>query len=186
MRLFVAIELSEQERASLMAAQRKLASFSGVRMTRPENLHLTLRFVGKWPEERLDELKDALGGVALPTAPLSARLAGLRFLPGPHYPRVLAASVEAPQRLRDLQTEIEQTVRNLGIQPERKPFAPHVTLGRVREPKQAGALVESVARIELAPTLIEAHGFALISSELLPEGPRYETLERWRFLKSKN
>ena len=180
MRLFAAIELSEQEREPLLAVQHRLAGNTGVRFTRPENLHLTLRFFGKWPEERLPDLVDALEAIDLPTSPLAAPLQGLRFLPGPHYPQVFIALAEAPPPLLALQSEIEACARKLGMRPENKPYLPHVTLGRLRDPKRGQALVEQVEKMKAELGTIEFRGFALISSDLRPEGPRYTAVKAWQ------
>lgn len=179
MRLFAAVELSDSEREPLIQVQQRLAGSSGLRWTRPENLHLTLRFFGKWPEQRLAELTEVLGAIERPPAPLAAPLVGLRFLPGPHYPRVLMALAEAPPPLLDLQRAIEAGARELGMRPETKPFVPHVTLSRLRDPKQGRPFMDQVEQMKVELGTIKIGGFVLLSSTLEPSGARYDQQGYW-------
>ncbi|MBI1358374.1 MAG: RNA 2',3'-cyclic phosphodiesterase [Acidobacteria bacterium] len=179
MRLFTAVELEQEARAALGMLQRSYARSGAVRMTPPESLHLTLRFFGEWPEQRLPELIAALD--AIPAGPaLRLQPLGLRFLPTPASPRVFILLLEARPELLQLQRAIEEQARSLGMEPERRVFLPHITLGRVRDVRQAVRLAEALREAE-APALeaIDATNFALIQSTLGPQGAVYRTLRRW-------
>lgn len=150
-------------------------------MSRRENLHLTLRFYGEWPRERLDELSAALAAIKRPSEAFDVALKGLRFLPSGRNPRVLIALAEADQRLLSLQRAIETSAQALGMEPETRAYIPHITLARLRDPRQVGRFAELVRQTSCELGSIEAVGFALIESELSSEGSRYTTLARFAF-----
>jgi len=181
MRLFAAIELSPAERDRLRAVQRRFRGASGVRMSRRDNLHLTLRFFGEWPRDRLEELTAALAAIERPAGKIDLPLSGLRFLPSGRNPRVLIALAEADPRLLTLQRDIEACAQALGMAPETRAYIPHVTLARLPDPNQAVRFARQVCETECELGSIQADGFAVIESVLSPEGSRYSTIERWPF-----
>ena len=181
MRLFTAIPLSDAERDRLVSVQRRFARNSGFRMTKSENLHLTLRFFGEWPDDRLEELSDALGTVERPNAAFAVSTSGLRFLPNSDNPRIFIALAEAGKPILALQRGLEECARGLGMAPETRPFVPHVTLGRSRDARQAKRFARQVRELELDLGSIEGSGYALMASVLTAEGSQYSTLRRWRF-----
>ncbi|MGE0711851.1 MAG: RNA 2',3'-cyclic phosphodiesterase [Planctomycetota bacterium] len=141
MRAFWAIELSEEARERLAAAQERLRGAPGgdaVRWTPAAGLHLTLSFLGDVADDRTDELAAAARG-ALPPGPLRLELAGLGSFGGAR-PRVVWAGVEGPdlQELVGLADRLQRAMRRLGFPGDRRPYSPHVTLGRVRAPHGGG------------------------------------------------
>ncbi len=181
MRLFAAIDLSPGERDRLQAVQRLFRGASGVRMSRRENLHLTLRFFGDWPRERLEELTAALAAIERPAGKIEIPLSGLRFLPSSRNPRVLIALAEADARLLALQRAIETSAQALDMEPETRAYVPHITLARLPDPRQAGRFAEQVRENPCELGSIHADGFSLIESVLSPAGSQYSTLARWPF-----
>ena len=172
MRLFSAIEIDEGVRADLVGLQRQLKANPGVRWSPPENLHLTLRFYGNWPEERLAELEESLLGVDQPSR-VQVDLKRLSFFPNERAPRALVVVVEANDDLLALQERLESESQRLGFKAERRAYSPHITLGRIREPKAAGKLVDAVRAGNWELGAFEASGFALYESETAPTGAIY-------------
>jgi 2'-5' RNA ligase len=153
MRLFVAIELDEPSRAALAALAGRLgAGGDPVAWVPPANFHLTLKFLGEAPAERLPEIEAACGRAAAPAQPFEILLRGAGAFPSPRRPRVIWAGVEAPpadlapparspseppplpRGLIDLAARVEAEIAPLGFPTEKRPFSAHVTIGRVREP----------------------------------------------------
>ena len=150
-------------------------------MSPPENLHLTLRFFGEWPEERLQDLLDKLEAVPRPAQPFTVQVHGLRFLPDPANPRVFMALLEAQPALLELQRVIEQQARELGMEPERRAYIPHVTLGRIRDARQGRRLVTAVRENPLDLGVTELAGFSLFESRMGDKSSAYTILRRWNF-----
>ncbi|HEY7120213.1 MAG TPA: RNA 2',3'-cyclic phosphodiesterase [Tepidisphaeraceae bacterium] len=182
MRLFTAIELPDPTRNHLAAIIEKLRPHptlkDAVTWTRPENLHVTLKFLGPVEDKFLPNLIAGLRKITFPALPFTIE----RFLvlPGPGPARVLAATLTGSERLlADFFTAIEQTVAPLGIPRERRAYKPHVTLFRVRRPSQR--LTAPILARLVDPGLLPAPPFTatratLFESTLTPAGPIYAPL----------
>jgi len=95
-----------------------------------ENLHITSKFIGEWPEQRLGELKAALEGIHAPAA-FPVTIARFGYLPNPHHPRMLFVDVQAGPELSNLARQIEDALVPLGVAREDRPYTPHITLARI-------------------------------------------------------
>ena len=184
-RLFVALEPPEPVRRRLAALADELRRGAGraaddVRWVRPENVHLTLQFLGAVPEERVAAVEAALREAAADGRPLSLSLRGAGGFPNARRPRVLWAGLEGDvASLAALVTALGARLAKLGFPPEERPFSPHLTLGRARDgrgaPGLAGALAHA-AQAEATPW--RAAELVLFESHLSPKGPRYEAIAR--------
>jgi 2'-5' RNA ligase len=140
------------------------------------NLHLTTKFIGDFPEERLDELKAALGAVA-PTGALKIALRGLDWFPNAERPRVLVATIEAPTGLCALARDTDAACARLGIEPEKKAFHPHLTLARIRTVEPLFELKKAILELPSADFgAFSAERFHLYQSQLAPGGSIYTKL----------
>lgn len=179
LRLFVAIELSEQERQRLHHAAAPLrAAELPVRWVRPDAYHLTLRFLGEVASDRVSELEGALRRAVAGSACFSLGLGGLGGAPGLRRPRVIWVEILESEALQRVHRRLEEALADLGFEPEPRAFRPHLTLGRVRRNGPAGALA---GLVELAEVLdfggeIEVAGLSLVRSHLGSGGARYEAL----------
>lgn len=131
MRLFTGIAIPQESTAVLTDLINRLRPLADLRWTRPEKLHVTLTFIGEWPEARLDEMKRALATVDA-AGPAAIGLRGLGWLPNPRFPHSLYTGVEQDDNLRALAAATNLAVASLGVPIENRPFRPHVTLARVR------------------------------------------------------
>jgi len=148
MRCFVAIDLPDDVRGALGAAGddlRGVAPRADVRWVAPASMHLTLKFLGQVPEDRVAAIRSSLAAVAATTRPMTLACAGLGVFPGPSRPRVIWAGITDGLRdLGSLAAAVERAVEPLGYAPERRPFRGHVTLGRVRSPRGFGRLARAI------------------------------------------
>ena len=126
-RLFVAIELPDAVRARLA---RMCAGVPGARWAAPENMHLTLRFIGEVEEPLVEELVDSLAHVRAPVFELFVETLGAFDAGGP--PHTLWAGVRPDERLHRLQAKIERATVGCGLKPEGRRYTPHVTLARLK------------------------------------------------------
>ena len=109
MRLFTAIDLPDDLVATLAGVVEKLRPTAKIKWSPKENLHITTKFIGEWPKERLDELTAALK--ALPARePIPIAVRGLGFFPNPHSPRVFWAAVHAGPELATLARLTDQAL----------------------------------------------------------------------------
>ncbi len=126
-RLFVAIDLPEQVKEAMATI---FCGLPGARWAVPEQLHLTVRFIGEVDSSRFRDIREALGAVR--SHHLSLHLEGLGFFPPRGRPRVLWIGVGKNEQLPRLYRRLEATLIRAGLEPERRKFAPHITLARLR------------------------------------------------------
>lgn len=132
MRLFTGIDLPRAVTSSLEQLLTELRPTAHLKWTPVYNLHITVKFIGEQPEERLDEIKQALAGIQnLPPVPIDVR--GVRFMPNPQRPRLLWATINAPE-LTAVAAEMDAALEALGIGREERAYTPHLTLARIRMP----------------------------------------------------
>ncbi len=176
MRLFAGIDLPAEIVRGLERLVDVLRPAARIKWSPPANLHVTTRFIGEWPEERLAELRAALADLpSHPPIPIAVR--NLGFFPNPHAPRVFWAGVDAPADLTALAAETDRALQPLGLAPEGRPFSPHLTLARIKEPVPLQRLREAIAAL---PALdfgrFVADRFYLYRSHLGPAGSVYTKL----------
>jgi 2'-5' RNA ligase len=186
-RAFIAIPLPNPLLDKLVTLQRRLERQvppRSVRWMRPESIHLTLKFLGDTPTEKLHGIKQALAAVAQHAPACTFTVEGLGCFPNPRRPRIVWVGVQEPTGwLEVLQDGIEEVMIPFGYSPERRGFTPHLTLGRVRrrvsrsDAAQAGEVVASTTVGLLAQ--VPADHFALIRSVLKPTGAEYTALEEF-------
>jgi 2'-5' RNA ligase len=186
-RLFVALVPPEPVRRRLAALQAEMRAAAHhaadeVRWVAPENLHLTLQFLGAVPDGRVVALEGAVRAAAVDaaTGPLRLELRGAGGFPNGRRPRVIWAGIGgdvAP--LGRLVAALERHLSPLGLGAEGRDFSAHVTLGRARDGRGAPGLGAAIAgAAELDGPAWRAGEVCLVESVLSPTGPRYELLDR--------
>jgi RNA 2',3'-cyclic 3'-phosphodiesterase len=189
MRLFAALDIPEDVRATLGALIAKLHGVcKNARWVRVEGLHVTLKFIGEVSADRSRDIKKALAAVQFP-APIPLRFGGIGFFPNSHHPRVIWAGVNAGRGLTALASRVEEALDPLGIAREDHAFSPHLTLARFDSPNKLGDLHSAIAAIgadgppEFGTTI--AKQFHLYQSVLKPGGSEYTRLATFSFVGSK-
>ena len=186
LRLFVACELPGEARQALAAVQRLLQErgTEGLRWVRPEGIHLTLKFLGEVPARRLEAIERALARAVQEPFSLSVRLGRLGSFGGSTGLRVVWVGLEGDvEELARLAARVEGALDPLGFPRERRPFAAHLTLARVKEgasPQDRRRLFELVRSLEPPPlpgATLET--VSLMQSTLEPGGARYQCLARF-------
>jgi 2'-5' RNA ligase len=184
-RSFVAILLPGPVRARLGVATAALRAHGArVRWIEPESLHLTLRFLGSVDARGLGVAREALAEAARGTGRFRIALGGLGGFPETRPPRVVWAGViEGATALISLHARLEAGLTRRGLQAEGRPFHPHVTLGRARDPRGARELLGVLGPSpggagsgdRFGEVVVEA--LHLMRSDLGPGGPRHTVLE---------
>jgi 2'-5' RNA ligase len=167
-RLFVALALPEGVREQLAALA---GGLQGARWTPPENYHLTLRFIGEVETWRAEELDDALA--AIRARPFALSLAGVGVFEKAGRAHALWVGAEKSDAITHLQAKVETALQRAGLTPERRRFAPHVTLGRVdRVPTEKLVAWVQAHNLFRAEAVTVEH-FTLYSSRLGKEASVY-------------
>ena len=181
MRMFLAIELSDDVREHLIKVQKKLLPvLDGVAMTKDQNLHVTLKFLGAVDDRRVAELCESLSKVS--GGPIELAAEGLECFPERGPIRIVAAKMGGSEKaLGALHAAIEQRCRYLGFERENRKYRPHVTLGRARRPVSADArsrAAEESEKLWPGPTF-DVPEFVLMESHLKPQGSEYRIAARF-------
>ena len=182
LRLFVAVELDEDVRQALAALQAELRrrGLAELRWVRPEGVHLTLKFLGETPADKLPAIQEALAAAVAGIAPHRLRLGPLGTFGNRRGPQVLWVDLEGDAAtLARLQRRIDEALAPLGFAREKREFAPHLTLARVR-PQSARAAGRVCADVlpQMRPSEreVEVSEVSLMRSTLGPGGAVYERL----------
>ena len=177
MRCFVALDLPVPVRNHLANVVRPMHGRYQVRWVEPEHMHATLLFAGDIDDDTTDDLASILD--ELPLGPMSLHLDQLGHVPPRGVPRVLWAGLGGDIEVVDaLQAELAERGEDLGIERDPRGFTPHVTLGRVKSPFGALALIDDLQELaaQLKPKPFAPTALTLYASELLPSGPVYEVI----------
>ncbi len=147
MRVFVALDIPAEIRSALGAFMRRLEpACRGARWVRPEGMHLTLKFIGEVPPQKVERIKAELARVRS-EGPVRLSFRGAGFFPNERHPRVFWAGMEATPNLAELASDIERRLEPLGIAREAREFRPHLTLARFKSeeglPRLRAALADA-------------------------------------------
>ncbi len=175
MRLFTAIDLPAAVLDNLDTLLRKLRPLARIKWSRLDNLHLTTKFIGEWPAERLDELLEALRGVE-PMGEIPVSVRNLGWFPNPRAPRVFWAGIDADEELSELARRTEAVAAELGVPVEKRRFSPHLTLARIKGPAELRGLRQALEEMEPEFGSFRAGKFFLYESERRPGGSVYTKL----------
>lgn len=175
MRLFTGIAIAPNVRGNLARVLKELRPLAPLNWSPAENLHITSKFIGEWDDERLTELEEALETVQ-PPASFDVQIARFGYFPNPNHPRAFFAGVHAGPELAALAKQIEDAVKPLGIAKEDRPYAPHLTLARIKH-EEIRALREHIANMtNFDFGTFRATEFHLFLSKTSPRGSVYSTL----------
>lgn len=176
MRAFVAVRLDEPARAALGAAIGRLrAAAPHVAWVPPENLHLTLKFLGNVETGALEAVAGALAAAVGAVRPFDFDVRGLGAFPTALRARVVwAGAAGGREAMAEVASRVERALAPLGFPSEARGFSPHVTLGRAREPRKdarLSALIEAGAGLGFGVVRVAA--VSLMRSDLSPRGAHY-------------
>jgi RNA 2',3'-cyclic 3'-phosphodiesterase len=188
MRVFVALDIHAEIRQRIAQFMDDLRGFAPeARWVSPESMHLTLKFIGEWPEERLEELKRALSAVR--GQPPEITFSATGFFPAVKSARVFWVGIQAGTELAALANAIDAATSALGIASEQRAYTPHLTLARTgsgRPQRQRSDRANpSFRRLQEKLSAMPAPSFGTMSvrefflyqSKLSPKGAVYTKLQ---------
>jgi 2'-5' RNA ligase len=174
MRLFTALDLPGEIVTRLEQLIARLKPAARINWSPPANLHVTTKFIGQWPDDRLDELKRPLA--SMPSrSPIDVHIHGLGFFPNPKSPRNFWCGIDAPG-LAELASDTDAATAALGIASEKRAYSPHLTLARIKERLDFRPLHHRISEEDLDFGRFQASSFFLYRSQLKPAGSVYTKL----------
>ena len=153
-------------------------SMPDVRWIKHGNIHLTLKFLGDVSVSRIDAIGKALEDITCQFPPFAVRLAGIGAFPNSRKPRIIWVGMEkGAEELVQMARQIEGSMKRLGFPREKRPFRPHLTVGRIRNLKHPTTMTEALERSEVGELgEFTVQRVSLIKSQLDPAGSIYTTL----------
>jgi 2'-5' RNA ligase len=174
MRLFTGIAIAPHVLGNLARVLKELRPLAPLHWSPVENLHVTSKFIGEWPDERLSELEEVLEEIHPPAA-FDVQIARFGYFPNPQNPRAFFAAVHGGAALAALAKQIEEAVKPLGIASEDRPYSPHLTLARIKH-EDIRELREHIANMtNFDFGTFRASRFHLFLSKTGPKGSVYST-----------
>lgn len=177
-RTFICFELSEaikKELAQLQLDVKKLGR--GVRWSNPDDIHLTLKFLGDVEENLITDITEAVKAAAAQTAAFQISISGTGAFPNFDHPRVYWVGIkEASGALVRVQSNIENELQRIGFAKEQRKFSPHLTLGRVKSSDGLKEISAALQKVMLRNLNFLADKIIVMKSELQPGGAQYTPL----------
>ena len=179
MRSFIAVELPEAARGELSRIISLLkGTDADVKWVRPGSVHFTLKFLGNVQDEEIPVIARKLRKAVSNVRPFDITLEGMGVFPGWEYVKVLWVGLSrGADEIKVLAGRIEKAMQDEGFQKENRDFKPHLTLGRVRSPKNRERLREQVTSIIVNNVAIYVDRIVFFKSELTREGAIYTPIE---------
>ncbi|MDP2939364.1 MAG: RNA 2',3'-cyclic phosphodiesterase [Candidatus Omnitrophota bacterium] len=178
-RSFIAIELSPENQEKISQIQRELkSSGADVKWVKPENIHLTLKFLGNVETSQIEIIFQILKDIAANFERFSFELNELGVFPKISSPRVIWFNCQEPTGIiAEIVLSLEEKLEKLGFAKEEREFTPHITIGRIRSSRGMIHLIDKLKQTKISsPIIQEVDKLTLFKSTLTPSGPIYEVL----------
>lgn len=183
MRTFIAIELPEEIRRAIAALQDDLRhARAEVGWTKPENIHLTLKFLGEIEEHSVSQVAQACVETAQAFSSFTLSINGAGAFPNARQPRVLWVGLgDGVEEARRVQARLDERLAAIGFEREARAFHPHLTIGRIKSLKGTQALLARAEAYHLPALSFAARELVFMHSQLHPAGARYTPLAKAPF-----
>ncbi|MBN1861170.1 MAG: RNA 2',3'-cyclic phosphodiesterase [Candidatus Thermoplasmatota archaeon] len=153
-----------------------------VKLVEPENIHITIKFLGDTDEQHIDTIEQCMKGSVQGVTPFPITLRGTGVFPNTKYVKVLWVGITDAGRIAPIAQTIDAALVPLGFPKEQRGFSPHLTVGRVKTARNKDRLLRVVEQYNIEEfTVQEVHALVLKKSDLTPKGPIYSTLREVKF-----
>ncbi len=177
-RTFICFELADSIKKELAALQSALSAISrSVRWSKPDGIHLTLKFLGDVDESMLDDIDNAVKSAAEGIEPFLIEIAGVGAFPNFKRPAVYWVGIEESSgALLKMQQNIENELQKMGFAKERRTFSPHLTIGRVKSQEGLKEINKTLQQAQLPRMTLIANEIIVMKSVLQPGGAHHTPL----------
>ena len=180
-RAFIAAQINDELRGSLSGVIDELKkSDPYVKWVKPENLHVTLKFLGEVGIDKIDAITIEMQNTVTKEKPFSLSVSGIGVLPNPRYPRVVYSNLaDDGRKLKNLSNRLDEAMTRLGFKPEERDFLPHLTIGRVKSFKAKSLLIMKIREFHKKEIgRLDVGSVHLIKSELKLTGAIYTEMAK--------
>lgn len=180
MRTFIAIDICDKAKKEVALLEEGLKkAHADVKWVKVENVHLTLKFLGEVAEEKIKDISGILDGIASEYSKFDITLSQIGAFPKLDYPRVVWVGIEGNSAaLKEIAAKVDEGCTKIGFEKEKRPFSAHITLGRVRSPKNKRELKEAIVNLSITPLTSSVDELVLYQSVLTPQGPVYTKIHK--------
>jgi len=174
---FIAIEIDSFQKIIELENEIK-NSGAIVKLVEPQNIHITLKFLGDTDENLIDKIEEILKASVENIKPFKISLKGAGFFPNQNYIKVMWIGIENTEQLGQIANKIDEQISKLGYEREKRNFSAHLTVARVKSAKNKEKLIQIIQKYkEIKFGKIIVNSIKLKQSELTPKGPIYTTLK---------
>jgi 2'-5' RNA ligase len=161
------------------AQKRLIQTGADVKLVEPQNIHITIRFLGNITPATAEKIHQEMKQVQF--TPFNVQINGLGAFPNPNYPRVVWAGIrDGADQLKNVFSQLEPRLQKLGFTPDPRGFSPHLTIARVRSGKNKQQLAQFITEnADYEFGNVNAKCLHLKKSNLTPRGPVYSTLKKF-------
>ena len=183
MRTFIALDLSDEVKKELARLENALKETNAdVKWVNPDNIHLTLKFLGEVAEKKIPEINKIIDDIAASKQSFETNLFKMGAFPDLNYPRVIWVGIDKNcSEVENIASKIDETLLRIGFKKEKRDFSAHLTIGRVRSGKNKAGLKEKLTSLEVDPKTCMIDHITLFQSTLTLKGPIYTPLHVTKF-----
>ena len=174
---FIAIDLASLPK--LIEFENKIKDTgANVKLVKPKNVHITLKFLGDTEEEKIDEIEEIMKNAIKDVDPFDIELKSTGVFPNQNYMKVIWIGINNGEKIGIIADKVDEELSNIGFEKEKRKFSAHLTIGRVKSAKNKDQLVQIIEKYkEFEFADVKVDSIKLKKSELTPKGPIYTTLK---------
>jgi 2'-5' RNA ligase len=174
---FIAVDIEPFSTLKNFQAEIK-NSGANVKLVEPENVHITLKFLGETLEGQIDDINDIIKSVVAEIKPFEITMKGAGVFPNESYLKVIWVGISPADKLAFISKTIDEKLASLGFKKEKRKFSPHLTIGRVRSAHNKNELIKVIEKYkEITFKTFQVSSIKLKKSQLTPQGPIYSNLK---------
>jgi len=174
---FIAVEIDAFPK--LLEFEREMKDTgANIKLVEPENVHITLKFLGDTNEDLIEEIDGIVNDAAQNTEPFNIKLEGAGVFPNQNYIKVIWLGIKQGEQLESIAQKIDDQLHKIGFKKEKRKFSAHLTIARVRSAKNKEKLLQIIEKYKDSEFAeINVDSIKLKKSELTPKGPIYTNLK---------
>ena len=182
-RAFIAIDIKTFPKLTQLEQELKQTK-ANIKLVEPENIHITLKFLGDTDENLIEEINTIIEESVKKTKPFEIQLKNTGVFPNQNYIKVIWIGIHNSEKIAEISQQIDEQLFDLGFEQEKRPFSPHLTIARVKSAENKDQLLNIINKYQdLTFQEIKVESIKLKKSQLTPKGPIYTTLKEIKLSK---